>query len=191
MVNFVWNTNSNTLEPDKPLHDRAHRQCYRPTVFVRQLRLTALPSPRKKFRGIFFFFFAFYWNCASSKLRNLIFREFGNAPFQAPVSFMYALLLSGQTGKPGKLQQAMLVHRAELFSNEFSLPFSVFKTSISIIRRDGIIRNGMTYFCQLRSFFHGTSTWQLTHTRVKQHYKFQTNNARLQTLQFTIPKPIV
>lgn len=57
---------------------------------------------------------------------------------------MYALLLSGQIGKPGKLQKAILVYRGEMDRNEFSLSFSVFKTSISVIRRDGIIRNGMT-----------------------------------------------
>jgi len=60
------------------------------------------------------------------------------------VFFIYALLLSGQIGKTGKLQKAMLVYREELDRNEFSLSFSIFKMSISIIRRDGIIRNGMT-----------------------------------------------
>jgi hypothetical protein len=42
---------SNTLEPDRPQHDRAHRLCYRPAVFFRHLRLITLSFPQGKIAG--------------------------------------------------------------------------------------------------------------------------------------------
>ena len=54
------NQNSNTMEPDRPQHERP-AACYRPAVFFCHLHLTALSFPlgkiRRAFQTLFYFWF--------------------------------------------------------------------------------------------------------------------------------------